>query len=91
MSQYRKRVDENQKVIVAMLRDMGASVIPLHWVGRGFPDLAVGWKGLNYLFEVKNTSKKLTPKEAEFFKAWKGQAHVIESFDDAWRILSEEV
>ena len=39
------RVDRNQAEIVVALRAGGASVQPLHAVGKGVPDLLVGWRG----------------------------------------------
>ncbi len=41
-----KRVDANQKVVVAALRRVGASVTTTHEVSKGFPDIAVGVSGL---------------------------------------------
>lgn len=78
-----KRVDANQKEIVLKLRDLGCSVQILSDLGKGCPDLLCGFKGKNYLFEVKNGDKaKLTMPEQEFFDHWKGQACIIRSLDD---------
>jgi hypothetical protein len=82
-----KRVDANQREIVATMRNLGASVRILSDVGKGCPDLLVGFGGCNYLFEVKDGSKpksarKLTPQEQTFFDAWKGQVAVINSLDE---------
>ncbi len=66
-----KRVDANQKVIVAALEDAGATVTHLHEVGKGCPDILVGYgkqehetllevvytEGSNYLMEIKDGSK----------------------------------
>ena len=49
------KVDANQAAIVKVLRQMGASVQPLHTVGQGTPDLLVGIQGRNYLLEVVNS------------------------------------
>ena len=87
MSQYRKKVDKNQKEIVAGLRQVGASVKTLHWVGRGVPDLLVGFRGVNYLIEVKQPGKGFTKAEAEFFNTWRGSCAVVESLDEALEIL----
>lgn len=51
-----KRVDANQRSIVADLRAIGATVEDLHEVGDGCPDIAVGFRGQNYLFEIKTES-----------------------------------
>ena len=82
------RVDANQAVIVAALRKLGATVLHLHQLGKGAPDLAVGYEGRNYFLELKDGSKppsarKLTPDEAKFHAEWRGQVAVIESVDEA--------
>jgi Holliday junction resolvase len=76
------RVDANQKEIVEYLRKRGASVQLLHTVGKGCPDIVVGYGGCNYLFEIKDGSKpasqrKLTPDEQEWHDEWKGSVLVV--------------
>jgi hypothetical protein len=66
---------------------MGASVRILSNVGKGCPDILVGWKGLNLLFELKDGSKppsarRLTPQEQSFFDEWHGQVAIINSIDE---------
>ena len=83
-----KRVDSNQREIVSAFRSRGISVFHLHEVGRGCPDLLLGFKGHNYLVEIKDGSKslsrqKLTPQEEEFFKNWQGHARIVKSVSDA--------
>lgn len=88
-----KKIDANQKAIVAALRDAGASVVSLAGIGRGCPDLLVGFRGQNYLLEVKNLDGKgdwLTDAEQEFFDGWRGQAIVARSIDDALALLGVE-
>jgi hypothetical protein len=83
-----RRVDVNQHAIVAALRSAGASVAILASLGGGIPDLLVGWRGVNFLLEVKADSKcRLTPDEARFHDTWRGQAAVICSIDDALHAL----
>ena len=70
--------DANQKDIVAALRDVGATVIPCHAVGKGFPDLVIGFRGDTYLIEVKDPSQpkhrhELTPTQKLFHAAWPGK------------------
>jgi len=55
--QKAKRVDANQKEIVKALRDRGASVLHLHQVGGGCPDILVGYAGYNFLIEIKDGTK----------------------------------
>ena len=74
------KVDANQSVIVEEFRRLGASVQCLHTVGKGCPDLLIGWRGRNYLIEVKDGPKaKLTPDQVVWFRGWNGQADVLRS------------
>lgn len=87
-----KRVDKNQPEIVAALRQAGCSVVHLHEVGQGCPDVLVGRNDINYLIEIKDGQKspskrKLTPIEAEFHAAWRGQVCIAKTVDDALRVV----
>ena len=53
------RVDANQAEIVAAFRAAGATVLHLHSIGHGCPDLLVGYQGRNLLVEVKTADGKL--------------------------------
>lgn len=82
------KVDENQKQIVKVLRDMGCSVQHLHAVGAGCPDLLVGYKGFNILLEIKDGSKspsrqKLTSDQHSWHLGWRGHVDVVNSVDSA--------
>lgn len=86
------RTDRNQAEIVQALRDAGCSVLPLHAVGGGCPDLLVARHGVNYLIEVKDGSKPpsrrtLTPDQIEFFDTWRGEAAVVSNVDAALRVV----
>ncbi len=48
------KVDRNQSEVVAALRKLGASVQSLASIGKGCPDLLVGYHGILYLMEVKD-------------------------------------
>ena len=48
------KVDDNQAEIVATLRYVGCSVTSLASIGRGCPDIVVGYNGVNYLLEIKD-------------------------------------
>ncbi len=52
------RIDANQREIVATLRSVGALVILLSAIGKGVPDLLVGFRGVWTLLEVKDGKKK---------------------------------
>lgn len=56
-------------------------------LGKGAPDIACGFDGETYFFEIKDGSKppskrKLTPDELEFMASWKGHYQVINCIDD---------
>jgi len=88
------RVDENQKAIVIALRRLGASVQSLATVGKGCPDLIVGFRGVNYLLECKNDSKvksqrQLTPCQVDWHGSWVGApVGVVENIDQAIAYIS---
>lgn len=73
MSRHRRKVDANQPMIVAALRDLGVSVTPTHMVSRGFPDLALGLEGHNFLVELKTAGGRLTEDELKWQQGWGGQ------------------
>jgi hypothetical protein len=82
------RVDANQAEIVAALRRVGATVQPLHAVGKGCPDLLVGFRQKNFLFEVKDgrrppSERKLTTDEARWIGGWRGPVVVVTSAFEA--------
>ena len=87
-----KRIDDNQPAIVKALRDIGASVQSLADLGSGCPDILVGYRGKNYTFEIKDwkqppSKRRLTPHEKRWHQLWGGQVCVIETFDDALKII----
>jgi hypothetical protein len=86
------RADANQDDITAGLRALGCSVDPIHTLGRGRPDLLVGYQQRNFLFEIKDPSqpaskRKLTKDEAEWHAAWRGQVSVIVTWAEGWTII----
>jgi len=89
-----KKVDNNQTQVVKAFRDLGATVQHLHAVGKGCPDIVVGFKGKNLLLEIKDGDKKvLTPDQVNWHKLWKGQVNVVTSVDDAklllWKLTND--
>jgi hypothetical protein len=79
---FAARVDANQPGIVAGLRAAGCTVAPAHAVGRGFPDLVVGYRGCTYLLEVKDgdkppSARKLTPAQVDWHGEWRGHMAVV--------------
>ena len=88
------KIDDNQNEIVAALRKAGATVRIISQ-GEGIPDLLVGFKGLTFLFEVKDGNKppsarKLTPLEEKFFMEWRGgMVAIVNSVEEALAILAD--
>lgn len=87
------RVDANQAQIVSALRAAGATVEDTSAVGRGFPDLVVGYRrpgerfGNTWLMECKDGNKppsarELTPMQIEWHVNWRGGACVVVNSPD---------
>ena len=88
------RIDDNQNSIVSKLRQIGCSVAITSAVGKGFPDIVVGYKGRNFMFEIKDGSKppssrKLTKDEQKWHDEWRGNVHVVECFEDCLEVFIE--
>ena len=88
----RAKIDANQPLIVRALRDAGASVLHLHELGHGCPDILVGKDGRNVLMEIKDpcrkpSERKLTDDEQEFHGLWRGQVKVVETAEEALRLI----
>lgn len=82
------RIDANQTQIVSALRSVGASVELLSAVGKGCPDLLVGYRGMNILMEVKDGKKppserKLTSDQIVWHRDWRGVVFLVTSVHDA--------
>lgn len=72
-----KKVDANQVDVVAALRAAGATVLHLHEVADGCPDLLIGIAGINALIEIKDghqppSAQRLTPDQVSFHRTWRG-------------------
>ncbi len=94
MPKMRSRVDRNQAEIVEAFRRYGASVAHTHQLGKGFPDLVVGYHGQNWLIEVKDwmkpqSQRALTPAEKEFRDNWRGTYHIVETIGDVAALIEE--
>lgn len=88
------RIDDNQNSIVSKLRQIGCSVAITSAVGKGFPDIVVGYKGRNFMFEIKDGNKppsarKLTNDERKWHDDWRGKVHVVECFADCLEVFIE--
>ena len=76
------KVDDNQPVIVEALRASGAFVQILSSIGKGCPDLAVGYRGAWTFLEVKDGSKcrsaaTLTPAQVDWIVNLRNRAPVV--------------
>jgi hypothetical protein len=74
---------------------MGMSVFITSGLGNGFPDLCCGFRGINYLFEVKDPDKppskrRLTSDEQQFFAGWNGTVYKIEKIDEVIEIIEKD-
>jgi len=89
MTYYKKRVDENQKQLVHTFIALGASVLNLSTVGRGCPDLLIGYKGRSILVEIKRDNKaSYTDPQVKFMQEWRGgTVSRIDSVDAAIRLI----
>lgn len=86
------RIDENQRAIVQALRNSGCSVQSLVSVGKGCPDLLVGFAGDNFLIEIKNPSKpkadqQLTEAQIIWHEHWRGTAHGVRTVEEALSVV----
>ena len=82
------RTDDNHADVVEALTKSGMRVQTLAAVGKGVPDLLVGFRGINCLLEVKDgdkvpSARRLTADEMRWHGAWAGQVIVVESAEDA--------
>ena len=81
MRQIAAKRDANEPEIVRALRGHGASVTSLS--AGGIPDLLVGYRGVNLLFEVKSDKGVLTKEQKEWHSTWNGQKMIIRSSEEA--------
>ena len=95
MPRYAAKIDANQPDLVRQIRGLGASVLHTHTLGCGAQDIVVGFRGINYLFEIKDPNKpqsarKLTPDEEKFHMSWRGSIYIIETIDDVVNIFNSK-
>ena len=87
------KVDANQEQVVEALRAVGASVQTLAAVGKGVPDLLVGYQGKTLLLEIKDgrkppSERRLTEDQLKWHGAWRGgPLAVVDGPDAALRML----
>ena len=87
------KIDANHEQVVSALRAAGASVQSLAGVGKGVPDLLVGFQGKTMLMEVKDgrktpSERRLTEDQVRWHGAWRGgPLAVVDGVDAALRML----
>jgi len=88
MSLHRRnpKRDANEREIIDALKQIGCTVKQLS--AKGLPDLLVGYRGKNYLIEVKQPNGKLTDDQVEFHASWFGTIHVVTTVDEAIKIVT---
>jgi hypothetical protein len=87
------KIDANHEQVVSALRAAGASVQSLAGVGKGVPDLLVGFQGKTLLMEVKDgrktpSARRLTEDQLKWHGVWRGgPLAVVDGVDAALRML----
>jgi hypothetical protein len=83
MTRSRGKTDTNQTPIVRKLRKAGCSVQSIADIGKGCPDILVGWRGQTYgPYEVKLPGCGLTPDEVTWWDNWHGAGTIVYSAED---------
>lgn len=80
--------DVNESQIVTYLRDLGCSVQRLQG-SQGLPDLLVGFRGQNFLFEVKTERGKRSLGQVRWHQNWEGQVHTVRTIDEVIDVFNE--
>ena len=85
MPRYGASVDLNQQEIIDALKKVGCAVVAI-----GTPvDLLVGYRGRNFLIEVKRPGEKARTKtQREFLENWPGQVRIAETPEEAIRLVT---
>lgn len=86
------KTDANHAALMKDLRAVGICCHSLHAVGKGFPDLVCGFRGINVLLEIKDGSlppsaRKLTADEVKWQESWGGQVAVVNNSEQAIHIV----
>jgi len=90
---YGAKKDANHHEVVEAMQKAGASVIDMSHVGRGFPDLIVGFQSQTILMEIKNPKtaygrKGLNKNQLKWKEQWIGGAYcVVDGPEAALRMI----
>jgi len=74
--------DANERPIIEALEAVGASVEQ-----AGFCDLIVGYRGDNYLLEVKGKRGRLQASQRRLLDEWRGQYAIVRTIDEALKVI----
>jgi hypothetical protein len=88
------KIDASQPEIVKAIEKLGATVHSLAAVGAGCPDLLIGFRGRNLLWEIKDGSKSLsrrnlTPDQSAWHANWRGSVVIVETVEQAVWLLNQ--
>ena len=84
---FNARTDKNQEELIKAIQAIGGTVIILAARKKGTPDLLVGFRGVNYLIEVKTDKGVLGDAQKQFLRDWRGQVNVARNLEDVLRII----
>ena len=76
---YASRTDGNQPDIIHALKRIGASV---YYMKQPL-DLLVGYRGKNFILEVKMPREDLNGEQTNFCLRWCGSYHVVHTVEEA--------
>jgi hypothetical protein len=86
LNRWAKKRDSNEASIVNILRTFGATVIRSDAV-----DLIVGFRGKNYLLEVKTKTGVLKPSQIHLRDFWAGKYDIVRNEHEALRAIGVDV
>ena len=81
------RADTNQFEIIGYIQTIPGVSYKITSQTDNFVDLVVGWRGVNYLWEIKTLKGKLSKSQKQFHQSWSGTITVIRTIDDVNRAL----
>lgn len=85
IKRYAARRDGNEMPIVNALRKVGCTIKRLD-----FCDLLVGWRGRNFLLEVKTEKGQLKESQEEMVRSWRGQYEIVRTAEEALRAIGAD-
>ena len=82
--------EQNEAEIIAAYEAVGATV-DQNPIGKGRPDLDVGFRGANYKVEVKMPGGRLTDDQVDWHLSWKGQKAIVRNVKEALAVIGIEI